>query len=303
VLLLTLVSGAVSAFALVQQIDTTIPVERGQRLEVSAYGGEIAVKTWARNAVRVEAASSGRTRVEIVRNATSVSVHTEGRRGPASSVDLQITAPAWIALDLSGVYTDVNVAGSKGPVSVETVEGEVLVDGGEGLVSLQSVQGSVTLRGAKGRIDVNSVNEDVTVSRTTGEIDAETVNGEIELEQVDATSVTATTVNGDITYDGPIRDGGRYAFSTHNGDIALTVPPGSNAAVSVSTFSGDFESEFPVTVRETRKGKRFSFTLGTGSAELTLESFQGTIQLVRPGHLTSGRDHHDRDHDRDHDDK
>ncbi len=296
-MLLTLASSAVAALALAQQIDTTVPVQRGQRLEISAYGGEIAVKAWARNAVRVEAAPSGRTRIEVHHSATAVSVRTEGRRGPASAVDLQITAPAWMALDLSGVYTDVNVTGAKGPVSVETVEGEILVDGGEGLVSLQSVQGSVSLRGAKGRIDVNSVNEDVTVSQTSGEIDAETVNGEIDLERVDATSVTATTVNGDITYDGPIRDGGRYAFSTHNGDLLLTVPPNSNAAVSVSTFNGEFESEFPVTLTEARKGKRFSFTLGSGSAQVSLESFQGTIQLVRPGNVGDRRRQHDRDHD------
>lgn len=298
-MLLTLASTAVAALALVQQIDTTVPVERGQRLEISAYGGEIAVKTWARNAVRVEAAPSGRTRIEVYHSATSLSVRTEGRRGPAKAVDLQITAPAWMALDLSGVYTDVNVAGAKGPISVETVEGAVLVDGGEGLVSLQSVQGSVKLRGAKGRIEVNSVNEDVTVSQCSGEIDAETVNGEIELSRVDATSVTATTVNGDITYDGPVRDGGRYAFSTHNGDLVLTVAQGSNATVSVSTFSGEFESEFPVTLTEARKGKRFSFTLGSGSAQVSLESFQGTIQLVRPGHISNQRRDHDRDHDDD----
>ena len=53
--------------------------------------------------------------------------------------------------------------------------------------------------------------------------------------------------------------------------------------MSVSTFNGDFESAFPVTLRETRKGKRFSFTIGSGSAQVTLESFQGTVQLVRPG--------------------
>lgn len=296
---LTLASTAIAALGLAQQIDTTVPVERGQRLEISAYGGEIAVKTWARNAVRVEAATSGRTRVEVSHSATVVSVRTEGRRGPASAIDLQITAPAWISLDLSGVSTDISVTGSRGPVTAETVEGEVVVDGGEGLVSLQSVQGGVTLRGAKGRIKVNSVNEDVQVSRTSGEIDAETVNGEIELEQVDATSATATTVNGDITYDGPVRNGGRYAFSTHNGDIAVTMAEGSNAAVSVSTFGGEFESEFPVTLTEARKGKRFSFTLGSGSAQVSLESFQGTIQLVRPGHLGTRL----RDHDRDHDDE
>jgi DUF4097 and DUF4098 domain-containing protein YvlB len=205
-------------------------------------------------------------------------------------VDLVITAPSWMPLDLSGVYTDVSVAGARGPISVETVQGEVDVEGGDGLVSLQSVQGSVGLKGAKGRLEVHSVNEDVRVSGSSGEVTAETVNGDITLSRVDATSVTASSVNGELEYDGTLSNGGRYAFSTHNGDVTISVPEGSNAAVSVSTFNGEFASEFPVTLTETRKGKRFSFTLGSGSAQVTLESFQGTIQLVRPGTLRARED-------------
>jgi DUF4097 and DUF4098 domain-containing protein YvlB len=284
--------------ALLQQIDSTVPVERGQRLEVSSYAGEIAVTTWSRNAVRVQAESGGRTTVEIDRSGTSVTVRTQGRRGPPSLLDLQITAPAWMALDLSGVNTDITVAGARGPVSAETVQGQVDVEGGVGLVSLQSVQGSVSLSGAKGRLEVNSVNEDVVVRGSSGEVTAETVNGDITLSRVDAASVMMNSVNGELEYDGTIKNSGRYAFSTHDGVITVTVPEGSNAAVSVTTFSGDFASEFPVTLTETRKGKRFSFTLGTGSAQMTLESFQGSIELVRPG---SSRGARDRDHDRDHD--
>ena len=282
--------------ALLQQIDSTVPVERGQRLEVSAYAGEIAVKTWDRSAVRVVADPGSRTSVEIQRSATTVAVRTQGRRGTPSMVDLQITVPPWIALDLSGVYTDVTVAGARGPVSVETVQGEVTVEGGNGLVSLQSVQGSVNLRGAKGRLDVRSVNEDVQVSESSGEVTAETVNGDVTLSRVDASGVTATSVNGDLDYDGPIRNGGRYALSTHNGDITVSVAQGTNAAVAVSTFNGEFASEFPVTLTETRKGKRFSFTMGSGSAQVTLESFQGSIELVRPGAVRGARDE-DHDHD------
>ncbi|MBA3319781.1 MAG: DUF4097 family beta strand repeat protein [Gemmatimonadales bacterium] len=282
--------------ALLQQIDSTVPVQRGQRLEVSSFAGEIAVKTWNRNAVRVEAEPGGRTSVEIDRSATSLTVKTEGRRGPPSMVDLVITAPSWMALDLSGVNTDMSVTGMRGPISVETVQGEVEVEGGQGLVSLQSVQGSVSLTGAKGSLEVHSVNEDVRVSASSGEVTAETVNGDITLTRVDGSSVTASSVNGDLDYDGAIRNGGRYAFSTHNGSITVTVPPGSNAAVSVSTFNGEFASEFPVTLTETRKGKRFSFTIGTGSAQMTLESFQGSIELVRPRSYRGARD---RDHDRD----
>lgn len=280
-MLLTLAAGL--ALAAAQQTDTTVTAERGQRLQVNAFGGDVTIRAWNRSAVRVEANNSGRARVEVVTSATSVSVRMQGRHGPPSEVDLRISAPPWMALTLSGVNTNAKVEGIRAPISVETVEGEVDVAGGDGLISLRSVQGSVKLRGARGRISVNSVNEDVEVANSTGDIMAETVNGEITLETVDAATVDASTINGDITYAGPIRTEGRYSLSTHNGDILLTVPEGTSANVSVSTFNGDFESEFPVPLSGTRKGKGFSFTLGSGSAQVTLESFQGTIRLVRPG--------------------
>ena len=218
-MIFSLATGAMTALALLQQVDTTVPARQGQRLVVDGYAGEIDVKTWARNAVRVEADPASRTSVEVVSGGGAVTVRSESRRGPPSSVDMTITVPTWMGLDLSGVYTDVTVTGVRAPISVETVQGEVDVTGGEGLVSLRSVQGHVHLKGAKGRIDVHSVNEDVRVSDASGEIVAETVNGEIVLERVDATSLDAGTVNGDVGYDGPIRSGGRYSLSSHNGDV------------------------------------------------------------------------------------
>jgi hypothetical protein len=81
----------------------------------------------------------------------------------------------------------------------------------------------------------------------------------------------------------------------------LTVADGTNASVAVSTYNGEFESEFPVPLSGMRKGKGFNFTLGTGSAQVTLESFQGTIQLIRPGgekDRERERERHHRDEDR-----
>jgi DUF4097 and DUF4098 domain-containing protein YvlB len=293
--LFALAPAALAALTLTQQIDSTVPVERGQRLEVDLFAGDVDVKTWSKNAVRVVADPEGRGRVEIERSATSLSVRTTGRRGPPPTTDIAITVPAWMALDISGVYTDITIAGARGPISAETVQGDVSAEGGEGLVSVKSVQGGVSVTGAKGRIEANSVNADVEVRRSSGEISTETVNGGIDLVGTDATTLTATSVNGDLTYDGPLHSGGRYALSTHNGDITVTVAEGASAAVSVSTFNGEFESDFPVTLTETRKGKRFNFTIGSGSAQVTLESFQGTISLVRPG------SQHHRDHDDDDD--
>jgi Putative adhesin len=280
-----------------QQVDTTLAVAQGQRLQVNAHGGEVTVQTWNRNAVRVEGTTSGRHRVQVSVSGPVVSVRTEGRHGPPDDAKLRISAPPWMAMSVSGVNTNVKVDGSRAPIAVETVEGEVEVNGGSGLISLRSVQGQVTLKAARGRIKVNSVNEDLEVSNSAGEILAETVNGEIVLDRVDAPTVDASTINGDISYDGPIKNGGRYSLATHNGDIMVTVAEASSASVAVSTFNGEFESEFAVPLSGTRKGKGFSFTLGAGSAQVNLESFQGTIRLVRPGSRER-----DRSRDRDHDD-
>ena len=282
------------------QVDTTLNAVRGQRLAVNAYAGEVTVRAWNRNAVRIEA-NADQDQLEISSSPTGISIRTQGRHGPPEEITLRISAPAWIGLSLAGVNTDAKVEGIRAPISVETVEGEVDVTGGESLISLRSVQGSVRLRGARGRINVNSVNDDVEVANSSGDIAAQTVNGEILLQGVDASSLDANTVNGDIAYSGPIRSNGRYALSTHNGDLTLTVPQGTSAGVTVSTFSGDFESEFPVPLQGTRKGKGFNFTLGSGSAQVTLESFQGTIRLVRPGSEEDPA-RQKRDHDRDHDD-
>jgi hypothetical protein len=291
--------GTLAALALTQQTDTTVPVRAGARLEVHNYGGEIAVKTWSRNAVRVVADHSSRDRISVDASEQVVRVKTEpGRRGP-SQIDYAVTVPAWMALNLSGVYTDIKVDGAQNEITAETVQGEVTVLGGSGNVSLKSVMGAVTLEKARGRIALSSVNEEIRATDVSGDITAETVNGDITLIQIESANAEANTVNGDITYDGTIKDGGRYRFGTHDGDVRVSVPEKANASVSVSTFNGDFSACFPVQLTGKTK-HRFNFTLGSGSARLELESFSGDIKICRPGQLLRDK-HHEKDkNDEDH---
>jgi hypothetical protein len=130
---------------------------------------------------------------------------------------------------------------------------------------------------------VSSVNDGVRLLRVVGDVQAEAVNGDIQLLSLTSNRVDATTVNGAVLYDGKLYDGGNYRFSTHSGDIAVALAEGANATVSVSTYDGEFDSPFPIRLGRSEKGKRFSFSLGTGKALVDLESFQGAIQLFRPG--------------------
>ncbi len=202
-------------------------------------------------------------------------------------------------LNLSGVYTDIKVDGAQNEITAETVQGEITVLGGAGNVSLKSVMGAVTLEKARGRIDLSSVNEEIRATDVSGDLTAETVNGDIALIQIESANAEANTVNGTITYDGTIKDGGRYRFGTHDGDLRVSVPEKANVSVSVSTFNGEFNACFPIQLTGKTK-HRFNFTLGSGSARLELESFGGDIKICRPGQLLKNKhdekDKHDEDH-------
>ena len=266
--------------------DTTVAVQSGTRLDVNNFGGEIVVRTWNQNNVRVRASHSNRSKVEVSTSSSTVMVRTSGRRGPPSIVELEITVPTWMGMTLGGVYTDITVEGAGGSVTAESVQGDIAVTGGTGNIALKSVEGGVTLTKTRGRIDVNSVQGDIEITDAAGDITVESVDGDISLVRIDATNVEVNTVDGSVIYDGAIKDGGSYRLSTHDGDVSVGIPTNANVTVSVATFDGDFDSSFPVDV--TRAGKhRFSFTIGRGSARLELETFDGDIKLRRPGELSA----------------
>ena len=285
-----LVAATIAALSFTSHTDTTVTVAQGTRLELENFGGDVAVETWAKNSVRVEAEHGSRTDIVVKRDGTSLRLDAESRHGGPAEVDYHLTIPTWMAIHVSGIYADVSVKGSRGEVRVETVQGSVECTGGRGFVSLSSVDGDVSLSDATGHIELNAVNDGVTVKNVEGELQVQGVNGDLDLSDVRCTMVDASTVNGGILFRGALRSDGRYSLTTHSGDIAVAVPDKSNLTVSVATFSGDFDSSFPIKLTETKKGRRFKFTLGNGSGQLELESFEGTIRLARPGEKLDGED-------------
>jgi DUF4097 and DUF4098 domain-containing protein YvlB len=281
-MILTFAAAAAMAFS--PRTDTTFAVTSAEtRLVIENFAGDVSVGTWSKNSIRIEADHSSRTEVEIERDESTISVKAENRHGVPASVDFRITVPPTVAIEISGTYADVTVEGTRADVSVETVRGDVNVTGGAGHIALQSVEGDVTLEKGRGRAELQSVNAGVKVVGLEGELVAETVNGEVSLEDIRGNTVEASTVNGDVLYDGVLREGGSYRFATHNGDITVSVPAQTSANVSVTTYSGEFDSDFPIKVTSSHRNRRMRFTLGSGAAELELESFQGAIHLQKKG--------------------
>lgn len=262
--------------------DQTVPVAKGTKLDVNNFAGDVNIKVWDKDAVRVEVNNSDRETVDINKGEQTLTIRSRSLRGGRPrSLDYTISVPSWMPIAVAGTYADVTMDAVGGDVSVETTHGDVKVRGGSGFVSLKSVQGEITLEKAKGRIEVRAVNESIHLSDISGDLSAESTNGSIILDRIDSGNVDLYTVNGNISYDGAIKDKGLYRLTTHNGLIAMPIAEKANAALTVRTYNGGFRSTFPIGDPE-KRNKRFSVTLGNGSAHVELESFGGTIALRRP---------------------
>lgn len=286
-----LVMAAMLTLAVGAHTDTTLAVSTGTTLELENYAGSIEIGTWSRNAVRIEAEHGRRAEVQVERGSGSLSISAESHMGTPTSADFKLTVPPWMTLKLSGVYCDITVSGTHAALEAETVQGDVEVNGGEGHLSVQSVQGSVKVSNASGKIEVSSVNEAVMVDHVSGDLTAESVNGKVEVRDAKLSSFEASTVNGTLIYDGTFEKNGHYEMSTHNGSVYVAIPANADLAVEATTYAGSFESTFPVEKdRESgaKKNHRYTLRLGSGSADLSIESFQGSIVLHRPGEQVTG---------------
>jgi DUF4097 and DUF4098 domain-containing protein YvlB len=274
------------------QTDETVPVQKGTRLLVNNFAGDVIIRTWDKDAVHVTARHQTRTTVNIRPTAGGLAVSSSPSRGPQGSVDYEITAPAWMPVRVEGTYNFVTIDGAQNEVFANTVRGDVTIKGGSGVITAKSVEGEVHVEGARGKVNVSSVNEKIVIIDTSGDITAESINGGVTMTGIDSKSVDVSTVNGDIVYEGKIADGGHYNFGTHNGNLLLGVPEAVNATFTIRTYQGSFSTDLPlegVSRADVQRGRRVTTALGNGSADVTLETFGGSIRLRKGSARARGR--------------
>lgn len=279
-MIMHMAAAMLASMAVVQQVDTTFAVPAGSRLDLYNHQGSVNVTTWDRNEIRIQARwDEGRRPVTIRSSESGVRVRVEPREAGMPHVEFDITTPKSMSMALQGVELAARIEGSEGNVAVQSVEGPIEVEGGRGNVSLQAVDGSVSVRNANGKISVHAIEGPVTITSSRGALNIESVDGDVTLTDIDSDNVSVNVVDGDVSYEGTIRDDGRYFISTHDGDLTVRIPKGANARVSVATFDGDLVSDIPIQLEGDFSQKRFSFTIGSGRALMELSSFDGVIRL------------------------
>ncbi|MDQ3071592.1 MAG: DUF4097 domain-containing protein [Acidobacteriota bacterium] len=261
--------------------DQTVPAARGTRISVKNPAGEIIMRTWDRDAVRVTARHNARARVGL-RTADNTIWVAGGGMG---AIDYDITVPSWMPVKVSGHYNYIELNGMGSEVSAENVRGDIDIKGGRGFITATSIEGRIAISGTQGKVTATTVNEHLTVDNATGELSVESTNGNITLTAIKSSAVRVSALNGTVRYSGPLADQGRYGFVTHNGSIRLEIQQNPNATFYVRTYGGSFHHG-GVNLKpqgEARRGRRNTFVGGTGSAQVEVESFQGSVRVFTAG--------------------
>jgi len=269
----------VLAVASTVQADTTLAVNRGDRVVLEGISGVIAITAWDRDELEVRS-TTGNTPLAVRRTGATLQVEPDGPRR-RRSLDAVIRVPPWMDVEVGGSALDLNVTGIDGALRVANVSGDVQIRDAGGAVDVRSIRGEVVVVDARGAVRASSQADDVTLRRVVGSVEAHSGDGDIILDQLESMSVRAEAQDGDIVFSGSIGNGGEYRFYLHDGDVLLEVPADVSARVHVSTFDGEFTSDFPVRVESFSAGRQFDFVLGRGSALIDIEVFDGEIRLAR----------------------
>jgi DUF4097 and DUF4098 domain-containing protein YvlB len=130
--------------------------------------------------------------------------------------------------------------------------GTIEVVGLDGVVDVSSDNGAIRVEGGEGRVTARSDNDTVAVTDRTGPLDLASDNGRVRTEGVDATTVTATSDNGDI--DLALRTApDRIVTRTDNGTTSVVLPAEAPPyATDLSTRNGSVDA----LIRTDRRAER-----------------------------------------------
>ncbi len=158
---------------------------------------------------------------------------------------------------------------------------EIRVPRGASL-EIEGVTSSIRVNGVDGSIDLESVTGSIEYSGNATTLDLANVTGSITAQAPRVTEADFESVNGDITFVGGFASGAELDFENVNGDIDLSLPADVSASFDVETMMGDIVNEFGPEASSSSRwvpSKELSFRTGSGSAEISIETLQGSIRI------------------------
>jgi DUF4097 and DUF4098 domain-containing protein YvlB len=265
------------------QIDTTFLFDKAGTVVLGNGSATIVVTGWDEGTIRVRA----RGDQGLLRFSASARRVTIDPTRSSDDVEIQVWVPRGVRVEARTNSGDITIKGTRGDIDAQTSSGDVAISDARE-VSASSLSGDVGIRQTSGAVTATTSNGDLGVADAHGNIDATSISGDVTITRAASKVVRATVTSGDITYSGAVEPDGRYELTTHSGDIELTLPKDASAQVGVTTWNGTVDSDFPITLKPGTNTasfvtKHYTFTIGSGSAHITAETFSGDIVINSRG--------------------
>ena len=278
-----------TATAFAEEVDRTIDASSDGHVDVSNISGSVTVHGWTRDSVEVTG-TLGRNVEELIlerdgdKVLIKVKVPRRGGRGIES--DLRISVPQNSSLDVGAVSADIDVSDIAGEQSLHTVSGDVTTEYAGADMTAESVSGDVEVSGnnADGEVSASTVSGDVTLFRVSGKIEAESVSGDVVVDEGSFDRAELGTVNGEVIFQGELRDDGKLSVETINGSVDIDFVGDVSARFSVDTFNGGINNCFGPKAERTSKyapGWELEFSQGDGSGRVDVSTMNGRVSICK----------------------
>ncbi|WP_448211536.1 hypothetical protein [Colwellia sp. MEBiC06753] len=117
--------------------------------------------------------------------------HSGFWQGSSPSINLTITMPASLMLDIDDGSGDIeifninnrlNLKDGSGSTHIENINGKVTIDDGSGGLVVKNIQGDVEIEDGSGSLTVSNVNGNVEIDDGSGELTATDVTGKVTID-------------------------------------------------------------------------------------------------------------------------
>ena len=274
-----------------QDVKMTRSVAADARIHVESGAGSLRIEGWDRAEVSVTGtACDGAEGLEVRGGERSLTIDLGGHGDPRRcSSDILVKVPAGSTVDAESLMASISASGLTGTFRAESVHGGLRVGGRLKLVELDSVAGNVEFDGSAGTVRAESVNGSVFLRGVSGDVEAGTVTGLLSVTGSDLRNLRLETVSGALRFAGSLAEGAQVTAESVSGAVDLTLAAGSDVTIDASSFSGAIvndlsadraaaENDIPgLTARTLR------FSLGRGSAQVSVETVSGRIRLTPAG--------------------
>ena len=288
-IIVTSLACLLTATAFAEEVDRTIDASSDGHVDVSNISGSVTVHGWTRDSVEVTG-TLGRNVEELIlerdgdKVLIKVKVPRRGGRGIES--DLRINVPQNSSLDVGAVSADIDVSDITGEQSLHTVSGDVTTEYTGADMTAESVSGDVEISGnnADGEVSASTVSGDVTLFRVSGKVEAESVSGDIVVDEGSFERAELGTVNGEVIFQGELRDDGKLSVETINGNVEIDFVGDVSARFSIDTFNGGINNCFGPKAERTSKyapGWELEFSEGDGSGRVDVSTMNGRVSICK----------------------